>query len=725
MSTLRITVNGAAQIVQLGTLSAAVNQQITAAAINSAASAAAAATSAGNAATSAASATAAETSVGAAATSAVSAASAAAASQSAAAASAATVAGQVSTATGAATTATGQAVIATSAAASASGSAAAAAAASKAYPTTAAALADGSLAVGSSFSAPLVDGSFQAYTKTSISVATAFGAPFPKAADVQELQSTFPAIAPPSYVYAILDNANKAALGIIADGTTVVAKLQVTGDVSLGGNLSLVGTFTVPNLSAQALSTGAAVNSEQFSVPGYEVAWIDKWGYVAGGIESNGTLSFEAAALDNLTIETINGVPVAAAIPKSQPSYAGNFQAEVVHVMSYGQSLSLGYFGTPALSTTQRFDNLMFNAGMRPGDDGTDGPGYPNPPATTHASLVPAVESNSADLGETFVSGLCEQVKELILSESGISYSHQNYQLLGSCAGTSGRSIAQLSKGASPDLYQHWSADLQYGASVSATAGKSYQVGAVFWVQGENDTTTSQSAYLASLAQLHTDMNTDIAAVTGQAAVPLIHYQCSTFKGTGDTPQIAWTMVQAALTLPNDYLACPTYQFDYVAGGPHMTNQSYKWMGAYMGIAYKRIVIDQLAFKPLWPVSSTLFGKIALVKFNVPVKPLVFDTTWVAAVAHMGFNIFDSSGITENVITSVSLVGPDTVKIVATNTIVPGMRLYYGNNGTSSAGRTTGSRGNLRDSQGDNLVFDGGGLNLPMHNWSVIFNWTL
>lgn len=522
--------------------------------------------------------------------------------------------------------------------------------AAKGYTSTAVALADAGLPVGQSFSAPLADGSFQTYIKTSGVLATAIGAPFPKSADVQTLQATLPSVAPPNLVYSIMDKANKAAFGIANDGSTVIANLNVT---------------------------------------------------------------------------TINNIPTKRAIPGSFPTYAGNFQAEVCHVMAYGQSLSLGYFGTPVISTVQRFDNLMFSSGMRPGDDGTDGPGYPSAPATTHTAFAAAVESQSADLGETPVSGICEQVKELILVESGIDYSHQNYQLLGSCSGSSGQSIAQLSKGASPNLYQHWLADLQYGASVAATAGKSYQVGAVFWVQGENDSATSQSAYLASLAQLHTDMNTDIAAVTGQAAVPLIHYQCSTFKCTGDTPQIAWTMVQAALTLANDYLACPTYQFDYYSGGPHMTNQSYKWMGAYLGIAYKRVVIDGLPFKPLWPISSTRFGNIALVKFNVPVKPLVFDTTWVTAVAHMGFNVFDSTGVTENVITSVSLVGPDTVKIVTTNPITAGMRLYYGNNGGASAGRATGPRGNLRDSQGDNLVFDGGGLNLPMHNWSVIFNWTL
>lgn len=53
-----------------------------------------------------------------------------------------------------------------------------AAAAARAYASTAAALGDATLAVGASFSAPLADGSLQAYTKTSGTVATPIGQPF-------------------------------------------------------------------------------------------------------------------------------------------------------------------------------------------------------------------------------------------------------------------------------------------------------------------------------------------------------------------------------------------------------------------------------------------------------------------------------------------------------------------------------------------------------------------
>ena len=44
-----------------------------------------------------------------------------------------------------------------------------------------------------------------------------------------------------------------------------------------------------------------------------------------------------------------------------------------------------------------------------------------------------------------------------------------------------------------------------------------------------------------------------------------------------------------------------------------------------------------------------------------------------------------------------------------------GAKLRYGFAATGVGG------GNLRDSQGDLIVFDPGGLNHPMHNWCALF----
>ncbi len=50
--------------------------------------------------------------------------------------------------------------------------------------------------------------------------------------------------------------------------------------------------------------------------------------------------------------------------------------------------------------------------------------------------------------------------------------------------------------------------------------------------------------------------------------------------------------------------------------------------------------------------------------------------------------------------------------------VTAGFTLNYGDliNGTCG--------GNIRDSQGDTYIFNGGGLNYPMHNWLVVFSYT-
>lgn len=87
----------------------------------------------------------------------------------------ATAVGQAQAGAGTAST---QAGIATASATASAISAQIALVAGHGYASTAAALADAALVVGASFAAPLGDGSFQAYIKTSISVATAIGSPF-------------------------------------------------------------------------------------------------------------------------------------------------------------------------------------------------------------------------------------------------------------------------------------------------------------------------------------------------------------------------------------------------------------------------------------------------------------------------------------------------------------------------------------------------------------------
>ena len=217
-------------------------------------------------------------------------------------------------------------------------------------------------------------------------------------------------------------------------------------------------------------------------------------------------------------------------------------------------------------------------------------------------------------------------------------------------------------------------------------------------------------------------METSANGITGRSdVVKMISYQTGCHKYYGKAyPFIALAQLQASKDYDNIFMACPTYQFAYLVDNLHLPAASSKKLGFYYGLAYKRIVVDGEDWKPLMPISKTVQGKLALVKFNVPMGRLAIDTTTVTANTNYGFNLFDAGGA-EVTITSVEITGPDTVKIVSPVNITAGFKLQYAFYGTGTTGSSNGPRGNLRDTQGDTIVFDPTGLNFPAHNWCVMF----
>lgn len=435
-------------------------------------------------------------------------------------------------------------------------------------------------------------------------------------------------------------------------------------------------------------------------------AWAvsDKDGNVAVGVNQSGQLVADFSL-----------------VPNSQSlKTGGTYDYEINHVFNYGQSLSVGQ-ATPVISVTQNYDNVMFTRGMRPQYD------YPTENnAQWYAALVPAVEAQSPTqsiLAETPSMGTGDMIKERILYEDGMAYTAMKYQIALSAPGYGAKPLVELKKGTVH--YTRMMDQATYGMSLANAAGKTYAVQAVTWTQGENDyiIDTPSATYLAMLNTFVSDFNSDFKAITGQTkSVPLISYQVASHKVYGKTtPLIALAQADAEETNPLVYIATPMYHFDYA--GPsdaHLTSISSRWLGAYYGLAYKRIVIDGQDWKPVKPLSSMKQGAILTVKFNAPSGRLELDTTNVSAATNYGFELVDSVG---NLLTisSVSLMGPDTVKVVAASPIPAGAKLRYAWSATGTVGRTDGPRGNLRDTQGYSIVFDKNGINKPMHNWCVIF----
>jgi len=387
-------------------------------------------------------------------------------------------------------------------------------------------------------------------------------------------------------------------------------------------------------------------------------------------------------------------------------------------VFGYGQSLIVGQ-ANPLISTTPAYDNLMFEYGMRPQYD------YPDDAANWYDSLVPAVEAQGpapwGSLKETPMRGTGDGIKELMLSEDGRAYTDHDYKILLSAPGYGATTLAQLSKGT-----VHFTRLVAQAAAGRARAnelGETFAVQAVLWVQGETDyqSSTTPEDYTFGLNKMVADIQSDIPAATGQSKrVAMIGGQvASHIHGSWhDTPTIAIAQFDVSQSNPDFFIACAMYQFPY-QDGFHLTGVGSRWLGGYMGLAYKRIVIDGKDWKPLHPIATVRQGAIAEVRFHVPQGRLVFDTVTVPDQPSKGFQLVDAAG-SPLTISSVEIVDYERVRIIATAPIPAGAKLRYAWQGDVAKGL-----GNLRDTQGNTIIFDPTGINKPLHNWSMIFEETL
>lgn len=394
---------------------------------------------------------------------------------------------------------------------------------------------------------------------------------------------------------------------------------------------------------------------------------------------------------------------------------AANAADEIHHILTYGQSMSVGTLSLPALTRTQRHNSLMFSSGVTPQwGSGT--------PAQNRAALVPLVERDFWRSGETPVSGTLEMINDLRLIEDGISHERSGIAYLGSAPGVGGQTIRALSLGS--DYFQHLAWDIYYGHANAKASGHGYRIGALTWTQGESDEYWHKdpAQYIRDMESLRLQVEWIGSIVTGrQETVPMISYQVSNHLGVGSSaPTVAMAQLKASQTNPNIHLATPTYFMDYVDEF-HLSNASSKWLGAYFGLVYKRVVIDGQPWKPLQPTAAWSGGRSIAVAFHVPKPPLVLDTQQVVNPGQYGFSVVEPDG-RENPIVAVAVAkSGDTLWFATERDVAPGSKLRYGWNGTVNGGRKTGPRGNLRDSQGDTLVFDPHGIARPMHNWCVFF----
>lgn len=598
-------------------------------------------------------------------------------------------------------------------------------------------------------------------------------ATYPNKLALDKVLDTMVFALPPGYQYAITDSKDNAAFLIKDDGSILVTEMEASvfstadseakvvtnnmfdwylqdqfGNVAIG--VKKDGTFyayalettinvgeeTGPTVYTELEFVNTLLDEKPKSGNAYQIS--DSADKVAFSIKDDGTVVIPYLEVEDLTVTgTSNiggtgtgGVEVANTVPQRY------YDSDVNGFFIYGHSGTVGY-GQNAVSTTAIYDSVKFNGGARPQDLNGDAD-----PAAAHASFQPLVESNANyDLinhGETQCWSMTAFLKYLIQKEDGISHTAQKYQLLSAAPGKSGATMLELNVN---PLIGRMNNAISYGTSLSNAGGFVYKTQAVALQMGENDesqTTSTGSNFKERYISVVNSIESQSMVATNTKPV-FFSVQSASHRQHNADPQKRATWAYQLIELADEnpgriYLGFPNYMFPRNPGDLlHYSAVGVMWMGAYLGLMYKKIVIDKTGWKCLRPLVYTRQANILEIKFDVPYKPLVIDTTLVTQTPNFGFEILNEAGVSQT-ISSVTIIREDTVKIVCAVPIQAGWKVRHAYNSTAANQDTTGPesgpRSNIRDSMGDTYVaFPTAdfptGINRRLDNWAILFEQTL
>ncbi len=402
-------------------------------------------------------------------------------------------------------------------------------------------------------------------------------------------------------------------------------------------------------------------------------------------------------------------------------------QFDVNHILSTGQSLSVGARGEPVapdVLSRSWYGNLMFAGGVtRPKD-------------------LSAFAFLHEDRVETMSTALVDHVSWRRRTELPlIRTDRPSHQLLVSGNGIGSRSYSQLQKlppGVScpsgthpsdPDeeryscAYPNSLQQVQAAHDIAASLGQTHAVRAVTVVHGESDHADMNTNYADNLATWQRNYEQDIKLITGQrGTIPLLQSQMSSWTEYYEQTESLIPQAQIEAHRVNRgkvILVGPKYNLEYAPDGVHLTAGGYRHMGEYYAKVYRRVVLEGGVWEPIRPRAITRAGAVITVRFYVPVPPLVFDTSAVSNPQNYGFQVVEGGSNVSVPITRVQVSGPDTVTITlarAPTGANPRVRYAFTGIRGNPAGPTTGARGNLRDSDTTPSRYG-----KKLYNWSVHF----
>lgn len=336
----------------------------------------------------------------------------------------------------------------------------------------------------------------------------------------------------------------------------------------------------------------------------------------------------------------------------------------------YGQSFSIGSQSAAALSTVGKFGNKMLGASPRGGDPQAVGTTFAPIGGNVLQDLI-GVQQNNTDgsivvgsgayYGESVLPGWLNGLKRLH-NDRFCKANDTDHIFAGAECGVGGRTIAQLSKGATPNLYNRYLTALSGFKAAADAAGYDMVVCGILWMQGENDGGAAQATYLASLRQLHTDMVADAKAATGQPRPPAFYLYQTGGSYASDVMGVCGAQIEFVKTTPGAFFTGPV--FPYADPGAHLYANSYRWYGAQAAKVAHQVALGHNPV-PFSMRAATYSGAVVLVDFIVPVPPLKFSTPYDGATAQdyasKGFTVIDSAG---------TLTGESVVPVIVSDTVI-------------------------------------------------------
>ncbi|HDT0785495.1 TPA: hypothetical protein QIC19_002024 [Klebsiella aerogenes] len=425
------------------------------------------------------------------------------------------------------------------------------------------------------------------------------------------------------------------------------------------------------------------------------------------------------------------------------------------HLIIYSQSLGTQQEGWPALSKAviEEYDNLMLGNSIRPASR-TNAAFSP----LGGAALKPLRAVVQSDTGNNLLTD--EQVAALSPGagnegEGGVAMANALRRLwlqrncmerdptrrfVLSSTGVNGRSIEQLSKGASPETYQRPLQAVQQVKALADQLGVSYSIAAILWIQGEwnylkMNGSNDKATYKLNLGKLYNDMIADMAVgIAGQKAPPALFMYQTGAGYTRDDAELSIGMAQWEFCQENDnaYMVGPIYH--YPDKGGHLGPNGYRWFDMKVAQVKHLVLNEGQGWEPLGPIKIKIIGREVFVFYHVPSPPLMFRPTYVKYTATMyadkGFRVTDSAGTVA--ITGVEIVADTIIKIILGRDIGGGAKLWYADQ-TAHTGN-----GNVFDSDNfnalDDYIFEAGtgqyetenipelvGKPYPLNNASVQF----